>query len=182
MKPWAGLPVGLAAFLLAGCYESHGLLLDAAAARQPIGNFRDWTDTRGGITYHERLTPRPDGWYDFEEAQIKTDGGEGAWDKRKVLLNDLGESRGVALYAYATWDEAENAYVYGLVANGPDHWRVVTPDCGSDGSETPDLHIALMAGGTDVAGVCDFADRESLLKALRLFAASPAFWRAFNAP
>jgi hypothetical protein len=50
----------------------------------------------------------------------------------------------------------------------------------SDGADTADARIALTSGASDAAGVCVFADTDRLMKALRLFAASPSFWTAFN--
>jgi len=67
--------------LVAGCYESNALLLDASQPRQPITTYQDWTYGSGDKRYHARLNPRGDGWYDYSEAKIGSDGSDGDWYK-----------------------------------------------------------------------------------------------------
>ncbi len=51
--------------LVAGCYESSGLLLDPAAARQPITANKDWTYGSGAHRVHARLSGKPNGGLDY---------------------------------------------------------------------------------------------------------------------
>jgi hypothetical protein len=176
----------LASLLLAGCYKSKGLLLDASAARQPITRYQDWTDESGSTRYHYRLNPRSDGWYDYEDAMIYSDGTEDKWAHHSVLMNDLGYANGVRLYVYATWDDEADGYVYGIVGFGDNFWRTVSPDCGAD-PEHADVEnplarqIALTSGAKDDgSGECVFTDRDSLLAALRRYVNTSEFWQKLN--
>ncbi|MDE2267150.1 MAG: hypothetical protein KGL29_14705 [Alphaproteobacteria bacterium] len=173
----------LACLMLAGCYESKSNLLDTAAARQPIASNGDWTDNRKDSSYHDRLSVRSDGWYDFSEAEINKDGTEGTWETHTVLLNDLGNSNGWALYAYTTWDDSEKAYVYGIVAINNGVWRSAQPSCDTVMDDNPpELAIAQQAGATldKDAGVCEFTSTASLLQALQNYANTDSFWKSIN--
>jgi hypothetical protein len=171
----------LACVLLAGCYESQSMLLDPSAARQPVASNSDYTDTRDGQAYHDRLIARSDGWYDFSEAMRNSDGTEGEWETHTVLLNDLGNSNGWALYAYGTWDDTEKAYVYGIVAVGANGvWRSAGPDCSGD--DPPGLAPAQQAGAQIGQGICTFTSASGLLDALRAYTDTAAFWTAINTP
>ncbi len=80
----------LVLLLLSGCYESQSMLLDPSAARQPVQG-GDWTETRGGDSYHDRMIARSDGWYDFYEQDVTTNGN---WEHHVVLVNTLGVGSG----------------------------------------------------------------------------------------
>ncbi|MDE2184151.1 MAG: hypothetical protein KGJ78_14120 [Alphaproteobacteria bacterium] len=184
MKHLAWLAAAVAALTLGGCYESNGLLLDASAARQPISQYQDWK--YGGDTkYHARLNPRSDGWYDYEEAKIAADGSEGTWEHHTVLLNYLENANGLDLYVYATWEDSEKAYVYGVVAVRSDGWwQSVRPDCDSMSGDPKwvgaDANAATQAGGTlksdDAGDSCQFTNSASLFQAMRNVVAEPGFW------
>lgn len=175
----------LAAALLAGCYESSALLLDASAARQPIGSYRDWTYNSGDTRYHAHLTPRSDGWYNFEEAPIKEDGSEGDWEHYTVLLNYLENAGGLEVYISAHWRDGGNAYLYSLVAFLPDgHWQSIEPNCDylssySDEELEKDVAAAEAAGAElrsdEYADTCSFTTRESLFAAMRTLVRDAGF-------
>lgn len=175
----------LAAGLLAGCYESQSLLLDASAARQPISSFQDWTYNSGDTKYHARLTPRSDGWYDFEEAAFKEDGTEGDLRHYTVLLNFLENAAGLDVYTSAHWEDGDKAYLYGLVAFFPDgRWQSIQPNCDylssySDEDLDKDLAAAKAAGAElvsdEISDICVFSTRDSLLAAMRTIARDPGF-------
>ena len=171
-----------AGLLLAGCYESQTNLLNPAAARQPIASNSGWTDTRSDSTYHNRLSIRSDGWYDFSEAEIGQDGKEGDWETHTVLLNDLGSRNGWALYAFASWDTSEKAYVYGIVGVGNGTWRSAQPSCDTTADSPPEVGIAVQAGARhdNDKGICVFSDSASLLTALRNYSETDGFWKKLN--
>ncbi len=183
---YAALPAILACLLLAGCYESKSNLLDTSAARQPVASSAGWTDTRDSSTYHDRMTARSDGWYDFSEASVDKDGKEGSWETHTVLLNDLGANNGWTLYAYTTWDDTEKAYVYGIVAiDGSGVWRSAQPNCDTvmgDDPNPPELAIAVAAGAANEkdSGICEFSTSANLLEALRNYSNTDEFWKAIN--
>lgn len=175
----------LAAALLAGCYESSALLLDASAARQPIASYQNWTYKGGDTSYHARLTPRSDGWYNFEEAAIKEDGSEGDWKHYTVLLNYLENAAGFEVYISAHWEDGDNAYLYGLVAILPDgRWQSTQPNCdylsSYDDEELDKDLAAAQAAGAEVrveefADICFFSTRDSLYAAMRTLARDSGF-------
>ncbi|MFQ5563801.1 MAG: hypothetical protein ACE5FO_09560 [Parvularculaceae bacterium] len=174
-----------AVIALAGCYESSTLLLDASAARQPISNYDDWTYTRDGATYHARLNPRSDGWYDYEEAAVQSDGSESEWTHYTVLLNYLESTAGMDVYIFTNWDDVENAYIYGLVAFFPDgRWRSFQPGCdffaAPDENEWEiDVNAAQSAGAElrsdEFSDICYFTTSSSLFAAMRTVAHDPGF-------
>jgi len=176
----------LAALVLAGCYESNGLLLDASQSRQPITTYQDWNYGSGDHRYHARLNPRSDGWYDYEEAKIAGDGSEGDWKHHTVLLNYLENANVGDVYVYGTWDDGEHAYFYGVVVGGTDGaWQSITPNCDPVGAEEkwyqPDVAAAKQAGAEvktidDTEDVCMFASAGALFDAMRNVVASPGFW------
>lgn len=170
----------LACILLTGCYQSQTMLLDTSAPRQPIASNSDYTDTRDGQTYHDRLIARSDGWYDFSEAQRNADGSDGAWETHTILLNDLGYANGWTLYAYGTWDDTEKAYVYGIIAVGNGLWRSAQPSCGQD--DAPGLAPAQQAGAQYDSGngTCTFTSASALFAALRAYTNTQAFWNSIN--
>lgn len=173
--PWAVMTVAIT--LLAGCYESNALLLDAAAARQPVSSYDDWKYTRGDATYHARLNPRADGWYDYEEAMIDDNGSDGDWTHYTLLLNYLENAAGMDVYIYAYWDDDEKAYMYGLVAFLPDgRWQSLQPSCDylsadDDDQLDRDIAAAQAAGAelrsSDMADICYFSTAGSLFDAMR---------------
>lgn len=175
----------IAAIWLAGCYESSSLLLDAASARQPITSYQDWTYKGGDTNYHARLTPRSDGWYNFEEATIKEDGTEGDWSHYTVLLNYLENTAGLDVYISAHWEDGDQAYLYGLVAFLPDgRWQSIQPNCDylssyDDAELDKDTAAAVGAGAElrsdDIADICFFSTRESLFAAMRTVARDSGF-------
>jgi hypothetical protein len=184
------LIVVLAALLLAGCYESHGQLLDAGQSRQPLTTYQDWTYGSGDHHYHARLNPRSDGWYDYEEAKLDDSGKEGDWKHHTVLLNYLMASNGYDVYVYSTWDDSEHAYFYGVVVVGTNgFWQSVTPSCDPVGADPdwyqPDLAAARQAGAAvksvdDMEDVCLFTSRDVLFDAMRNLVNTPGFWRRVN--
>jgi hypothetical protein len=171
-----------AALLLTGCYESRELLLDTSAARQPIASEKDWTF--GSV--HARLTPKPNGWYDYAESRRNKAGRDGPWQTRKVLLNPLLSAKGFDVFVFATYSSDDAAYLYGLVAVGADgSWQSVTPSCDSASADAKwlaaDTKAALAAGARikaidEVSNVCHFLKRETLFAAMRGVAANPGFW------
>jgi hypothetical protein len=176
----------LAGLLLSGCYESQSQLLDLTQARQPVVA-SDVLDVRKGKTYHEKLTPRSDGQYEFDEALRDTNGRDGDWSHHTVLLNDLGTIRGHILYAYGTRDAGENAFVYGiLVFKGGNSWKGVAPDCARNALGdyvTREFVVAFRNGATIVNrsnGVCEFSTSGALIGALRDFANTDEFWSRAN--
>lgn len=173
-----------AAVMLAGCYESDSMLLDASAARQPISTYQDWTYNHSdGRKYHARLNPRSDGWYEYDEAPIGKDGKEGTWDHHTVLLNYLEDTAGLTVYVSGTWDDGEHAYVYGIVAfdsNG--RWQSFSPNC--DVTATDEQSYKLDTDAAKSAGaqlkssdidVCFFTGAGSLFTAMRTIASDPGF-------
>ncbi len=180
------LIVLLAALLLAGCYESNGQLLDTSASRQPITAYQDWTYGSGNHKYHARLNPRADGWYDYEEAKIDSDGKEGDWKHHTVLLNYLMAANGYDVYVYGTWDDSEHAYFYGVVVTGANgFWQSITPSCDPVGADPdwyqPDTNAAKQAGAVvksidDMEDVCLFTSRDALFGAMRNLVNADGFW------
>lgn len=176
----------LTALLLAGCYESNALLLDAAQGRQPVSTYQDWTYGSGDHKYHARLNPRSDGWYDYEEAKIADTGSEGDWKHHTVLLNYLTAANGYDVYVFGTWDDGEKAYFYGVVViatNGA--WQSITPNCDPVNSSEkwyqPDVDAAKQAGAEiktidDMEDVCLFTSAGALFNAMRNVVATPGFW------
>jgi hypothetical protein len=183
MRYWIILLTGL---LLAGCYESNALLLDAAQGRQPVSTYQDWTYGSGDHKYHARLNPRSDGWYDYEEAKIADTGSEGDWKHHTVLLNYLTAAGGYDVYVFGTWDDGEKAYIYGVVVVGANgYWQSITPNCDPVNSEEawykPDLNAATAAGAEvktidEMEDVCMFASKDALFQAMNNLIAEPGFW------
>jgi hypothetical protein len=171
MRQWFLLVV--AGLLLAGCYESQDLLLDPGAARQPFA-----AGARSLIeddkTTRFVLTPRSDGWYDVQAVE---DGSPGA--AHKVLLNDLSKDSGRTLYAYATYDSDEGAYVYGILSVDADG-RVMKKD--ADCHREADEKIAEQMGGAKkLVDSCQFyRNDKGLLAALQALAKNPKHWAAFD--
>jgi hypothetical protein len=170
----------LACLLLANCYESQELLLNAADARQPLTH-QDWQHGSGDSIYHAELTPRPDGWYDYAFAPVRADGSEGAWEHHKLLLNDLQSVGGERLYIFGIWDNVQQAYIYGVVTVSPDgSWRAVAPSCSARSTDEwykSDIAAAVSAGGMHSQGddVCTFKSRGALFEAMRKVIANPGF-------
>lgn len=176
--------------LVSGCYESNELLLDSAAARQPITHNRDWTYGSGDRRHHARLSLRPDGWYDYAEARLNANGSEGPWQARAVLLNFLTSTSAYAVdydvFVYATYNRNDSAYLYGLVVVGKDgFWQTIMPNCDPANANPKwlqsDTKAAQAAGANikaidEVERVCLFATREQLLTAMRAVMAEPGFW------
>jgi hypothetical protein len=178
--------VSLASVLLSGCYESRTQLLDLAQARQPVAS-SDVLDVRQGTTYHERITPRADGQYEFDQATRDANGRDSAWVRHTVLLNDLGTIRGHVLFAYGTSDPSENAFVYGvLVFKGANNWKAVAPNCARNALGdyvAREFVVAVRDGATVVDrsnGVCEFPTSGMLVGALRDFANTDEFWSRAN--
>lgn len=178
--------VSLVGVLLSGCYESQSQLLDPGQARQPVAA-SDVLDVRQGTTYHEKVTPRSDGQYEFDQATRDTNGRDGNWSRHTVLVNDLGTIRGHVLYAYGTWDAPENAFVYGiLVFKGGNNWKGVAPDCARNALGdyvTREFVVAFRNGAKIVNrsnGVCEFSTPAMLIGALRDFANTDEFWSRAN--
>jgi len=176
----------LAGLLLAGCYESNALLLDAAQSRQPITAYQDWTFGSGDHKYHARLNPRSDGWYDYEDAKIKDDGSEDTWKHHTVLLNYLTAANGYDVYVFGSWDDGEKAYFYGVVVVGANgYWQSITPNCDPVNSDeawySPDLNAAKQAGAEvktidEIEDVCLFTSQATLFQAMNNLIAEPGFW------
>jgi hypothetical protein len=176
--------------LVSGCYESNELLLDSAAARQPIAHNRDWIYDSGNRHNHARLSLRPDGWYDYSEASIEAGGKEGPWHSRAVLLNFLGavHSFGVDydVFVYATYNQNDSAYLYGLVVVGKDgYWQTIMPNCDPANANAKwlqsDTKAAQAAGANikaidEVDRVCHFTTHDQLYAAMRTVVAEPGFW------
>ena len=172
--------------LLSGCYESPAQLLDLAQARQPIAA-SDVLDVRRDITYHEKITPRADGQYEFDQATRDMNGRDSTWITHTVLLNDLGTVRGHVLYAYGTWDGSENAFVYGiLVFKGANNWKAVSPDCARNalGNYVAREYVVAFRDGATIDnrsnGICEFSTSGILVGALRDFANTDEFWLRAN--
>lgn len=173
------------AVMLAGCYESNSMLLDASQARQPISTYQDWTYSHSdGGRYHARLNPRSDGWYEYDEASVDKDGKEGKWNHHTVLLNYLENTAGFDVYVSGTWDDDEHAYVYGIVAVEPGgRWQSFSPNCDvtadNEQNYKLDTDAAKSAGAqlktSDIEDVCEFATAGSLFAAMRTVAGDPGF-------
>lgn len=169
--------------LLTGCYESSKLLLDPAAARQPVLAAQDWTYGGSDHRYHARLTPRSDGWYDYAESRLDAKGVEGRWKTYRVVLNAFDRSSDI--FVYATYNSDDHAYMYGLVVIGTGNsWQTVTPNCDPVNGDAaqPDRKAATAAGAkiasiSEVVDVCQFTSRDQLFAALRSVIAEPGFWR-----
>ena len=173
----------LAALLLAGCYESNGMLLDASQSRQPITEYQDFTygsDTK----HHANLNPRSDGWYDYEEATVKDDGSDGTWSHRSVLVNYLESTNGWDVYVFGYWDDTEKAYVYGVLVDQPGgRWQTITPSCdpvmGDEKWVQSDADAAKQAGAdlktSNFEDVCVFTSADALFNAMRNVVATPGF-------
>lgn len=180
-----------AAVLLAACYESKTLLLDASAARQPATSYDEWSYTSEDTTYRARLNPRSDGWYDYGRTVIQKDGSEGDWDQYAVLLNFLENFAETAVYVFGYWNDDEQAYVYGLVILEPDGaWRTILPACDyfiADDEKTLaiDVDAAKAAGAEfrlgDIEDVCVFSTADSLFAAMRSIVRHPDFPLRFEA-
>jgi hypothetical protein len=166
--------------LLAGCYESKGMLLDPSVARQPISSYQDWRYGSGDNAYHARLNPRGDGWYNFEEAKIGDDGVDGEWNHHTVLMNYLENDSGNDIYVYGTWDDGEKAYIYGIVfVRGNGNWQSFAPNCNPMASgDWYDSDVAAAQGaGAELADACTFGDAATLFQAMRNVVAAPGFWK-----
>jgi hypothetical protein len=181
----------LTGLTLAGCYESDGLLLDPAAARQPIAGAKDWTYGSGGWRFHARLTAQPNGWYDYAETRLDENGADGSWRTHTVLLNALTSAGGYDLFVYGTYNRTDSAFMYGIVAVGKDgFWQSVLPNCDPANAEAKwhlaDVKAATAAGGNikaldDYESVCHFTKREQLFAAMRNVIATPGFWDRIKA-
>ena len=180
MRYWLMLA---AALLLSGCYESKDLLLDAGQARHPVATSRDWTSGSGDHRYHARLTPKPNGWYDYAEARMDKNG-EGPWKSRTLMLNALPNASGAEVYVFATFSRDEQAYVYGLVVmDTAGSWRTITPNCdpAADGKWYRGDRAAARAAGAElraadeVPDICQFRSREALFQAMRAIVEAPGF-------
>ena len=159
----------LCGMVLSGCYESQDLLLDSAAARQPIrAGDHTLTDEDGKVTML-RLSPRPDGWYDVQQIDAKGDA-----DAHKVLFNELDRNPQRALFAYATYDGKESAYVYGVLAVTPDgQVRRKSSDC----HRKADIKIAASNAAEVHTDTCQFyRNDKALLAALKALAQNPKHW------
>lgn len=177
----------LVSLVLAGCYESQTQLLNPAEARQPLAS-NDALDTRQGVTYHEKLTVRSDGQYDFQQAVRDDYGQDSAWSRHTVLLNDLGTIRGHVVYAYGTWDSGENAFVYGIIVfKGGNSWKAVAPNCARNalGDYVAREFVVAFRHGAKIvnrsSGVCEFTTADMLMASLRDFAGTDEFWAEANA-
>jgi hypothetical protein len=197
---WLGSPFGLGGqimraaililsmLLLTGCYESQGQLLDAGQARQPITGYQDWNYGSGDHRYHAHLNPRADGWYDYEEAKIGDNGSDGEWKHHTVLLNYMTAANGYDIYAFSTWDDAENAYFYGVVVVGANgFWQSITPNCDPIGGE--EAWVARDTADAKAAGAevkdadstsCVFTSRGQLFQALNNVVNESGFWTRVN--
>lgn len=183
MRYWIILVTGL---LLAGCYESEGMLLSASDARQPITTYQDWNYGNGEHRYHARLNPRGDGWYAYDEAKIDASGREGSWKHYTVLLNYLTAANGYDVFVYGTYNDDEHAYMYGVVAVGANgFWQSITPNCDPVNAESawykPDLDAATRAGAVvknigEMEDICQFSSQAALFQAMRNVVAEPGFW------
>ncbi|GAA0567019.1 hypothetical protein [Rhizomicrobium electricum] len=183
MRYWMILLIGL---FLAGCYESNDLLLDPAAARQPIATGKDWTYGSGDRRYHARLTAKPDGWYDYAEAHLDAKGTEGPWRTHTVVLNYLTTANGYDVFVYGTYNRNDSAYMYGLIVVGKNgFWQTVMPNCDPANADAKwldaDTDAATGAGAKikaidDFERVCHFTTREQLFAALRSVMVRPEFW------
>ena len=154
--------------VLCGCYTSRTLLLDPAAARQPIAS-GEFESTDGSV---RRLTTLPDGWY---SEQIRKPGGE--WGPSgRVLANSLGHVGGRDVYVVAEYNEEVHRYVYVLAAVERDQFTLASPDC----AQRRDAALAKVWGarretGKDLSDTCAFPSGRALKAALRAFAARAAF-------
>jgi hypothetical protein len=177
--------------LVSGCYESSDMLLDPAAARQPVASGKDWTYGNGDRRYHARLTLKPNGWYAYAEAHLDANGVEGKWRTYAVVLNDLAAADGYDLFVYGTYNKNDSAYMYGIVAVGKDgFWQSVMPNCNPASADAkwfqPDVKAAKAAGANikaldEFESVCHFTRREQLFAAMRNVIAAPGFWDRIKA-
>jgi hypothetical protein len=179
----AALVTALAGFTLTGCYESDHMLLDASQARQPITQYQDWTYSHGDSKYHDRMNPRSDGWYEYDEAPVNSDGSDGTWEHHNVLLNYLESANGADIYVAGMWDDGEKAYVYGVIVDFPNgRWQSIFPSCDSvmgDEKWEPLDHTAAVNAGAQAnenKGACTFASAEVLFQAMRNLVDEPGFW------
>jgi hypothetical protein len=177
--------IAAALLLLTGCYESSKLLIDPAAARQPITTAKDWTYGSGDHRVHARLSPRSDGWYDYGEARLDAKGVEGKWKSYRVVLNSFDRAGGYDVFVYGTYNGEDHAYMYGLVVVGSGgFWQTVTPNCDPITGDAPqrDRAAATRAGAkiaslSEVLDVCQFTSRDQLYAALHAVIAEPGFWQ-----
>lgn len=178
------IAVCLAAVLLSGCYESNSMLLDTKLAQQPVKHHLDWKYAADEDTYHARLVPRPDGWYDYAEAEVNSDGSEGSWERRPVLLNLLRKDKTADVYMLGTWDEQEKAYLYGLVVVKPDgQWRIVMPNCdqfSARGNWSEQDRAAAWSSGSTMQ--CQFSNAFALRSAMNKLVNGAGFWQRAESP
>jgi len=166
---WRFMALLACGVLLSGCYESQDLLLDKDAALQPLRAGVHTLIAEDGTVTRLSLSLDPDGWYEVQE--IKDGGGDGP---HKVLVNALDEDGTRSLYAYATYDGHESAYVYGVIA--------VNADGGverkaSDCRRAADAKIAADSGADRLTDSCQFnRNDKALLNALKALAKNPKHW------
>lgn len=179
--------LALAGLLLAGCYESNQMLLNPGMAAQPIKTAADWKYQSDGDTYHAKLRPRSDGWYEFEEAQVNSDGSEGTPDHHALLLNYLERADTNDVYVFGTWNERESTFMYGIAVIRPDHtWRLLIPNCDSftarGGWASVDVDAAVKAAAQTPRGQygCFFTSDQSLRRAMRNLVETKTFWQRLD--
>lgn len=152
--------VGLASLVLAGCFTSTTLLLDADAAVTPL-SAGDYANDKG----KRNVTVGADGWYD-QRVYLSS----GALDNasRRMLLNRAPEleSGSRSVYYFAAVDQDVN-WVYGLLVIEGGAVYDIVPDCEFDDAAHD---IATSEGAKyyedEYSADCGFSDAASLKRAL----------------
>ena len=167
------LIVALAAVLLAGCYASGNLLLDADAPAHPL---EDGTYSRDGDPADAlRVTLTPDGWYSVERFNANGTIGQ----TERALFNPMGSIAGHPAYAVAI--ETDDGFAYAMVVADGRRVFMATPDC----RDPLDRNLAVdqgAASGDDdlMTPTCKFHNRVALLAALAAFAGQADFGRPYQ--
>ena len=168
MKPFR-LAIALATtMLLAACYASNGLLLDADQAAHPLidGVYVRTTDPADRY----RVSLGSDGWYRVE--QFNANGTIGA--TQRALFNAIEPQGGRAAYAIAV--ETDDGFAYAVALTDGQRVYLATPDCG----DPLDRDLAVDHGGEwsdndPMTPNCTFKNRQALLTALGAFAGQADF-------
>jgi hypothetical protein len=164
----AAFAIALCGLLLAACYASPSLLLDADAAVQPL---LDGVYLRDGDPADRfQLTETADGWYRVERFNANGTIGE----THRALFTPMALDDGRPAFAIATQTEDGYAYAVAMIANG--RVLLATPDC----ADPADRNLAVDHGGDEgddggMTPACTFHMRGALLSALAAFAGQADF-------
>jgi hypothetical protein len=160
-----------ATLLLAACWTSHGLLLEA---RDGVDAVKSGIYVDGG-TDKTRLVSKGHGWYVASDGSIAED--KAADDALPLMLARLpGEDRRLFVFAAGMGkgcvaDHARcEGWVYGLLRVNGDSVDEALPDC----DKTKDLALRFGAKNDGGSGdPCDFQSRDDLMRALSAYGQTP---------